>query len=50
MGKIKLRHMNPGQTGVISSVRGSGELGRRIRDMGLIQGKEIKSAGQGTVK
>ena len=46
MGKIKLRHMTLDQTGIISSVRANGELGRRIRDMGLIPGKQIKLQGR----
>jgi ferrous iron transport protein A len=31
--------MQVNQTGVIVSVKGIGELGRRIRDMGLVPGK-----------
>ena len=46
MGKISLRQMQVDQTGTIVSVKGTGELGRRIRDMGLIPGKEIKVQGR----
>ena len=46
MAKIKLREMKENQTGVIISVKGTGELGRRIRDMGLVPGKEIKVQGK----
>lgn len=46
MGKINLRQLNLDQTGIISSVKASGELGRRIRDMGLIPGKEIRVQGR----
>lgn len=46
MAKIKLRDMQVDQTGVIVSVKGIGELGRRIRDMGLVPGKEIKVQGR----
>ncbi len=46
MAKIKLRDMQVNQTGVIISVKGSGELGRRIRDMGLVPGKEITVQGR----
>jgi len=46
MGKISLRQMQVDQTGTIISVKGTGELGRRIRDMGLIPGKEIKVQGR----
>ncbi len=46
MAIIKLRQMQVNQTGVIVSVKGTGELGRRIRDMGLVPGKEIKIQGR----
>lgn len=46
MATIKLREMQVNQTGVIVSVKGSGELGRRIRDMGLVTGKEVKILGK----
>jgi ferrous iron transport protein A len=38
--------MQVNQTGVVSSVKASGELGRRIRDMGLVPGKEIRVMGK----
>ena len=46
MGIINLRDMQVDQTGTISSVKASGELGRRIRDMGLVPGKEVKVQGR----
>ena len=46
MGRISLRQMQVDQTGTIISVKGTGELGRRLRDMGLIPGKEIKVQGR----
>ncbi len=46
MRTISLRQMQVDQTGTIISVKGIGELGRRIRDMGLIPGKEIKIQGR----
>ena len=46
MGIIKLREMDVNQTGTIASVKASGELGRRIRDMGLVTGKEITVQGR----
>lgn len=46
MTTINLRQMNVEQTGVISSVKASGELGRRIREMGLVPGKQIKVQGK----
>ncbi|WDP85792.1 MAG: ferrous iron transport protein A [Desulfobacter sp.] len=46
MGTINLRKMQVNQTGVVTSVKASGELGRRIRDMGLVPGKEIRVQGK----
>ena len=46
MARITLRQMQVNQTGVIASVRGAGELGRRIRDMGLVPGKQVKIQGR----
>lgn len=43
---MNLRDMKVDQTGTIVSVKASGELGRRIRDMGLVPGKEIKIQGR----
>jgi ferrous iron transport protein A len=42
MARINLRHMAINQTGTIVAVKVSGELGRRIREMGLVPGTEIK--------
>ena len=42
MGKrISLRRMKKNQKGVITAVKVAGDLGRRIRDMGLVTGTEI---------
>lgn len=46
MGIVNLRDMQVDQSGTIASVKASGELGRRIRDMGLVPGKEIKIQGR----
>ncbi|HGY12028.1 MAG TPA: ferrous iron transport protein A [Desulfobacterales bacterium] len=46
METISLRQMQVDQTGTIVSIKAVGELGRRIRDMGLIPGKEIKIQGK----
>ncbi len=43
---INLRQMQVNQTGVITSVKAGGELGLRIREMGLVPGKEIKIQGR----
>ena len=46
MTTINLREMKVNQTGIIESVKASGEMGRRIRDMGLVPGKEISVQGK----
>ena len=44
--RINLRNMHDNQAGTITSIKVSGELGRRIRDMGLVPGTEIKIQGR----
>jgi ferrous iron transport protein A len=41
MAIVNLRHMGINQSGTIVAVKVSGELGRRIREMGLVPGTEI---------
>lgn len=41
MTEINLRKMNEKQSGIIKSVKVGGELGRRIREMGLVPGTKI---------
>ena len=41
-----LRNMAVGQRGRISAVKVSGELGRRIRDMGLVPGVTVSVVGR----
>ena len=43
---IPMRQMDKDQTGVIRSISAKGELGRRIRDMGLIPGNELMIVGR----
>ncbi len=38
------------QKGVIVAVNAKGELGRRIRDMGLVPGTELKVTGRAPLK
>lgn len=49
-GMINLREMQLNQTGVIRSVRATGELGRRIRDMGLVPNTEVQVVGRAPLK
>lgn len=44
--RINMRDMHDNQAGTISSIKVAGELGRRIRDMGLVPGTEIKIQGR----
>ena len=44
--RINMRNMHDNQAGIISSIKVAGELGRRIRDMGLVPGTEIKIQGR----
>ncbi len=46
MQRILLRKMGKNQTGTIAAVKVGGELGRRIRDMGLVPGSEITIQGR----
>lgn len=43
---INMRQMKVNQAGRISSIKVEGELGRRIRDMGLTPGTEITIRGR----
>jgi ferrous iron transport protein A len=46
MKTVSLRHMRVGQKGLIAAVKAEGEMGRRIRDMGLVRGAEITIKGR----
>ncbi len=51
MGTIlNLRKLQVDQTGVIKTVAAQGELGRRIRDMGLVPGTTITVVGRAPLK
>lgn len=41
-----MRQMRDNQTGTIAAIKAEGELGRRIRDMGLVAGTPIKIQGR----
>jgi ferrous iron transport protein A len=47
---VNLRAMQIDQSGVIKTVAAQGELGRRIRDMGLVPGTEITVIGRAPLK
>ena len=44
--RINLRKMSDNQAGTIAAVKVAGDLGRRIRDMGLVPGTEIRIQGR----
>jgi ferrous iron transport protein A len=46
LARISMRKMQDNQSGTISAVKIGGELGRRIRDMGLVPGAAIKVQGR----
>ncbi len=47
---ISLRRLKVNQRAKIVSVKATGELGRRIRDMGLIPGVEIQVIGRAPLR
>ncbi|MCP4298783.1 MAG: ferrous iron transport protein A [Proteobacteria bacterium] len=47
---FRLREMEIGQRAIIKEVRAEGELGRRIRDMGLVPKTEIRIVGRAPLK
>ena len=46
MTHIPMRQMKTNQSGIIRAVKANGEMGRRLRDMGLVPGTEIKIKGR----
>ena len=44
--RIQMRDMKDNQVGTIRAVKAQGEMGRRIRDMGLVPGTRIKIQGR----
>ncbi len=47
---ICMRRLHVGQKARIVSIGAQGELGRRIRDMGLVPGSEIEVVGRAPLK
>ncbi|MHC1729721.1 MAG: ferrous iron transport protein A [Syntrophobacteraceae bacterium] len=50
MPVVPLRKMTKGQKGTIHRITASGELGRRIRDMGLVPGTLFQVQGRAPLK
>lgn len=50
MLKLNMRQMKSEQSGTIAAISAEGELGRRIRDMGLVPGTRITIQGRAPLK
>ncbi|MBW2370503.1 MAG: ferrous iron transport protein A [Deltaproteobacteria bacterium] len=50
MGIRNMRQMEKNQSGTIKAIHAQGELGRRIRDMGLVPGTMITIMGRAPLK
>ena len=48
--RITMRKMKDNQSATITAVRANGEMGRRIRDMGLVPGTKVKIQGRAPLK
>ena len=44
--RINMRQMSDNQAGTIAAIKVAGDLGRRIRDMGMVPGTEIRIQGR----
>jgi len=47
---VSLRTLAKGQKAVIEAITAEGEMGRRIRDMGLVPGVEVQVVGRAPLK
>jgi len=50
MAVVPLRRMTKGQKGIIHRVTASGEIGRRLLDMGLVPGTPFQVQGRAPLK
>lgn len=50
MRRMNMRRMRKGQSGHICAVSAHGELGRRIREMGLVPGTPVTIQGRAPLK
>ena len=46
MARIMLRKMKKGQSGTVTAVKVAGDLGRRIREMGVVPGTRLTIQGR----
>jgi ferrous iron transport protein A len=47
---VSLRSLEEGQTATIAGITAEGEMGRRIRDMGLVPGVSVQVIGRAPLK
>ena len=47
---VSLRRLEKGQRATIASITAEGEMGRRIRDMGLVPGAELEVMGRAPLR
>ena len=50
MPRVNLRQLAPGQKASIVKITAYGELGRRIRDMGLVPGMSLQVIGRAPLR
>ncbi len=50
MQRLLLRNMKKSQKGVIASIEANGDMGRRLREMGLTPGTAITVCGRAPLK
>ncbi|MDL2207140.1 ferrous iron transport protein A [Desulfovibrio sp. OttesenSCG-928-F20] len=50
MPVVSLRELAKGQSATIAAITAEGEMGRRIRDMGLVPGVELQVVGRAPLK
>ena len=48
--QISLRTLEEGQTATIAGISAAGEMGRRIRDMGLVPGVSVQVVGRAPLR
>lgn len=50
MTRVIMRQMKDNQSGTIAAIKVGGELGRRLRDMGLVPGTPIRIQGRAPLR
>jgi ferrous iron transport protein A len=50
MSPVSLRELQPGQEAIVVKLTTGGELGRRLREMGLVPGTTVRVIGRAPLK